>query len=175
MIVEDGTGLENADSYVSVEFADNYFTSRGYTEWASIGEDEADSDAEKEVLLIKATDFIDNIYQWNGKKASYEQALNFPRTGLFDYNGYEVVSVPVQLKQAVCEAVKVLINGSELFNTQSENGAVINEKIGELSFSYDVSQKVKDSTLYESINSRLKGLYKDSSKQHVYAGKVERI
>ena len=32
MIVEDGTGMTDSDSYVSVVFADNYFSSRGITE-----------------------------------------------------------------------------------------------------------------------------------------------
>ena len=36
MIVENGTGLPNADSYVSVEFADSYFSARGVSAWVAL-------------------------------------------------------------------------------------------------------------------------------------------
>ena len=50
MVVEDGTGLSNADSFVSVAYADTYFSTRGVSAWASL--------TNKEALLIKATDYI---------------------------------------------------------------------------------------------------------------------
>lgn len=167
MTVEDGTGLEDADSYVSIEYADTYFASRGF-DWSTLSNDE------KCQLLIKATDYIDNIYEWYGIKKTQAQSLRFPRKNLRDIDGYEVSDIPVRLKQAVCEAVKILVDGSDLFVTASENGAVTSEKIGELSFSYDVSQKVKDETLYDAMNKRLRGLYKDKSKSQIFTGSIER-
>jgi len=169
MVIEDGTGKTDSNSYVSVTFADNYFSSRGFSSWEEL------EDEDKEILLIKATDFIDNIFQWNGKKKTYEQALNFPRENLIDNNGYVITDIPVNLKQAVCEAVEVLVNGSSLFQSASENGAVTSEKIGELSFTYDVSQKVKDTTLYDSINTRLRGLFCDKSKTRIFSAQVQRV
>ena len=40
--VEDGTGIADADSYVAVEFADDYFSARGVSAWADL-EAEANS------------------------------------------------------------------------------------------------------------------------------------
>lgn len=166
MIVENGTGLENANSYVSVEYLDDYFTSRGYS---------CDkTEEEKEMLLVQGSDYIDNVFDWNGKKATQEQSMNFPRVNLYDRNGYEVAGVPKAIKDAVCEAIKVLLS-TELYQSANENGAVISENIGgKLSFTYDVSQKIQGATLYESINARLKGLYKDTTKKKIYSAQVRR-
>ena len=35
-IVEDGTNVENANAYVTVEFADSYFEDKGNTFWNSL-------------------------------------------------------------------------------------------------------------------------------------------
>lgn len=169
MIVENGTGLVDANSYVDIAYSDNYFTSHGVFAWSDLTEEQ------KEVLLIKATDYIDNVYQWLGTKLNKEQALRFPRENLYDYEGIEVTDIPKALKDAVCESVNVLMKNTELFQSVNENGAVTSEHIGELSFTYDVTQKIKDSTLFESINSRLRGLYKDSSKSKIYSAKVKRV
>lgn len=75
MVVEDGTGIDNANSYASVEFADTYFTNRLNLTWAEL------SDQRKASLLIMATDYIDT--RWGpylaGEIAFEDQALLFPR------------------------------------------------------------------------------------------------
>lgn len=169
MIVENGTGLPNANSYVSVEFADDYFSARGVTEWTAF------ATTVKEQLLIKATDFIDNVFQWNGKKQFDTQALRFPRVDIRDYEGAEMSGIPTCLKQAVCDAA-LISNGGELFQTSDANGDVLSEKIGELSFTYSKTNKetVTSSSLYDSINTKLRGLFKDGSKQHIQTGKMKR-
>ena len=172
MIVEDGTGLPNADSYVSVEFADSYFSARGVSGWESL------STEQKEQSLICATDFIDSIYQWYGKKATSEQALRFPRVNLVDYEGQTIEGIPTCLKQAVCDASMLKANGTELFQTKNENGDVVSETITTLSFTYsksDKSEKTTQTTLYDSINTKLRGLFKESSANKVVSGKVARV
>ena len=170
MIVEDGTGLTDSNSYVSVVFADDYFSARGVSEWADL-ETEV-----KEQLLIKATDFIDNIYQWNGKRQFKTQALRFPRVDIRDYEGTEIKGIPTCLKQAVCDA-SLIANGGELFQTQEANGQVVSEKIGELAFTYANGKKetVTSATLYDSINTKLRGLFVDKSQSKIISGKVERV
>ena len=172
MIVENGTGLPNADSYVSVEFADNYFSARGVSGW------EALTNEQKEQALIRATDFIDSIYQWYGKRATSEQSLRFPRVNLRDYEGQEITGIPTSLKQAVCDASILSANGTELFQTKNENGDVVSETITTLSFTYsksDKSEKTTQTTLYDSINTKLRGLFKECSANKVISGKVERV
>lgn len=151
MVVEDGKALNNSDSYVCIAFADDYFLSRGFSSWQEL------SDEEKEVALVNATDFIDNSFQWKGRKVSQEQGLSFPRENLVDNNGFTVEGVPLKVKQAVCEAIRIN-NSGNLYEEEDANGVVVSEKIGGLSFTYDVSKR-KENTRYDSINKRLKGLY----------------
>ena len=47
LIVEDGTGIENANSFVDVVYADDYFSTRGVADWALLTQEQ------KEVFLIK--------------------------------------------------------------------------------------------------------------------------
>lgn len=106
--VEDGTGLEDANSYASVAFADTYFADRAVTTWTG------DADA-KQAALIKATDYID--FRWGGRFLGAQQfvdtpqALQFPRTGN-DLNGYAMDdTVPVALQKACVEyALRALTN-----------------------------------------------------------------
>lgn len=75
LVVEDGTGLANADSYVSLTDAAAYATARGLT-WTG-------TDAEKEVALRVATSFIDANYRgrFSGRRLrGYAQALEWPRS-----------------------------------------------------------------------------------------------
>lgn len=172
MIVENGTGLINADSYVSIEFADNYFSARGVSGWVALTQNV------KEQSLIRATDFIDNIYQWCGKKATSEQSLRFPRINIVDYEGQPVEGVPTCLKKAVCEAAQIASSGTELFQTKNENGDVVSETITTLSFTYaksDKSESTTQTTLYDSINTLLRGLFKEPSSNKVVSGKVARV
>lgn len=172
MIVENGTGLPNADSYVSVEFADSYFSARGVSGWNTL------TTEKKEQALICGTDFIDSIYHWCGKKATSEQALRFPRVNLVDYEGQTIEGIPTCLKQAVCDASLLKANGTELFQTKNENGDVVSETITTLSFTYsksDKSEKTTQTTLYDSINTKLRGLFKESSANKVVSGKVARV
>ena len=64
MIPEDGTGLANANAYVSVEFADEYFSARGNQAWAGLGS------ADKEAAILKATDYLEAVYWENPPCAS---------------------------------------------------------------------------------------------------------
>ena len=70
-IVEDGTGLENALSLVSVEFADNYFTQRGNQTWLALNLEQ------KQVNLVKATDYINIRLNYKNKVINKIGIKNF--------------------------------------------------------------------------------------------------
>lgn len=78
LIVENGTGLANADSYLSAADADQYLAARGYTLWAPL------LDAEKEQALRRATDYMVAVYRerWGGYRGSVTQALDWPRSNV---------------------------------------------------------------------------------------------
>lgn len=74
LIVEDGTGKTNSNSYSSVLEANSYFQERGNLNWDG-------TELEKETYLIQATDYIDLRFKSMllGNKETSTQALEFPR------------------------------------------------------------------------------------------------
>lgn len=90
LIVEDGTGLMDSNSYVSVAEADAYFKLRGVASWAALPEED------KESALVNGTDYIG--LRWSclkGEVLNEFQALAFPRT--------EWEGVPEGVKRATLE------------------------------------------------------------------------
>ena len=109
-VEEDGTGLSTSNSYVSVSFADTYFSDRGNATWA------AATTGDKQAALVKATDYIDKLFgpKFRGFKQSQSQALEWPRIGALDnddylLNGVSLDAIPRALQKATCEyAVRAL-------------------------------------------------------------------
>lgn len=167
LIVEDGTCKTDSNSYIDVEYADAYFLNRGITEWADL--------PDKQNRLVRGTDFIDNVFNWKGRKKTQGQALHFPRINLIDNDGYKVEGIPEALKQAVCEASLMSEAGTSLYLNEESKGDIISENIaGQLAFTYDTSTKVKDKTIYGVINSKLRGLYIDGNKQEMLSSRIQR-
>ena len=121
MVVEDGTGLSNADSFVSVAYADTYFSTRNVTGWASL--------TNKEALLIKATDYIEAVYSeaWKGTTLNDTQSLSFPR--IID----DATVYPDRLLKAVCELAYKANSGDLLVDVEQRT---IEEKIDVITVKY---------------------------------------
>lgn len=93
-IVEDGTGVADANSYATVEYADSYFKDRNITSWSG-------SATIKQALLIRATDYINTRFdgRFKGEQVYTEepaQVMAFPRTEF-------TPNMPVNLLKATCE------------------------------------------------------------------------
>lgn len=71
-VVEDGTGLVNANSFASVAGADQYFLDRNIVTWTG-------ADDLKQSALVRATDYINNRFRFKGVTLTLTQALEFPR------------------------------------------------------------------------------------------------
>lgn len=121
LVVEDGTGLSNANTYVDVTYADTYFSTRGITAWASL--------TNKEALLIQATDYLEAVYSesWKGEKLLDTQSLSFPRV----IDGVTVF--PERLKYAQCE-LALKANSDVLLKDVGEK--VIKEKVDVIEVQY---------------------------------------
>ena len=164
LIVEDGSCVQNANSYVSLEYADEYMRNTGRTAWA------AKSDDERRAYLINATKYIDRTYSqvgWKGvKKYHRRQALCFPRVELFDKDGDEVLGIPEELKQAVCEAGFIATTVASLFDIKDASGTVKKQKVDVLEVEY-YSEADSASGKYISrftiLDSLLAGFYKTKS------------
>ena len=131
-LVEDGTGTDPAaNSYATVEQFDAYHLDRG---------NDTDAVDDAEVLLIRATDYIDQ--RWGpvlkGFRLLDDQPLMFPRQYLYDKDGVLVEGIPNKLVFAVCEYA-LIASGHSLWNTPTvdASGAQIIEKtVGPLTIKY---------------------------------------
>ena len=136
LIIENGEGLSNSDSYVDVDYVDAYFLKRGINEWASL--------TNREQLIIRAMDYIENSYTYLGTKLVSTQALAFPRV----INGETVY--PIAIKNALCE-LALKANSGDLL--QDTGKTTIREKLGPLETEYDPNQD--DLTSYNYVNKLL--------------------
>jgi hypothetical protein len=101
LIVEDGTGVATANSYVTLEEADTYFETHPYyaDNWAGLGT------PDKENLLTAASLQLDGLINWRGFISSDTQGLGWPRTGVIDNEGRVIADniVPRPVKIATFE------------------------------------------------------------------------
>lgn len=99
LIIEDGTGLDNSESYVSVADATTYHTNFGNDDWANLDA------TTQEIYLRKATRDLDAIYgkSYLSTMLTTTQALLWPRKTYTNFFGVSVSGVPVVLKNAVAE------------------------------------------------------------------------
>lgn len=101
LIVEDGTGRDDAESLASVEQADAHHAARGNARWAQL------QVIEKEQALRRATDYMGQMYsaKWKGVRARAGQALDWPRADVRLPGAGCVPSdaIPRQITQATAE------------------------------------------------------------------------
>lgn len=128
-IVEDGTGLANATSYTTLVFADDYFADRGVVRWT-----ENSCDAEQQVALILATDYIDVRYRFRGfQRFPDVQALEWPRDGLLSRTEQIIIdpdTVPIRVQKATAEIALVALDSDIFPNALKEGSEVLAESKG---------------------------------------------
>lgn len=162
-------GVSDADSYVSATEADAYFVARGVTTW--IG-----TTAQKEVALRRGTSYVENAYsnRWVGSRATRDQALAWPRVDgswqsgkvdvLYDGDGFPIGSsvVPVQVKNATCEAALLVLTGVDLEPTLTRGNAVKRTKnvVGSITQEIEYQDGATGIDRYTAIERRLVGLVK---------------
>jgi len=131
-VVEDGSMVPNANSYVDVQTATDYLASNIHVaaSWASI------STLNQQQLLSWATRYLDQRATWNGTQTSLylanpaytnlvdtwasipapgtgvpQQSLRWPRSGVYDVDGNPIESnvIPPALIAATVEMARYLI------------------------------------------------------------------
>lgn len=126
IIVEDGTGLTTAETYVSVAVADDYHTAMGNTGWTG-------TDAAKEIALRRAAQYIDTRYTYRGTRVNLNQALEWPRSSYETDGRAESWPVP-NLKAACCEAALRAL--SDTLTADVSTDQVIEETVGPITVRY---------------------------------------
>ncbi|HNY81066.1 MAG: hypothetical protein RBS72_22010 [Sedimentisphaerales bacterium] len=127
-VVEDGTGLSTANSYLSVADADTYHANiTRSTNWSSA------TQTEKENALIVATQYLDIRFQgrWRGYRNTRSQALSWPRYSVEDDDGYvlDATALPQKLQDACAEMALRVVLGDDLLGTVTETGEVVSESV----------------------------------------------
>lgn len=114
LIVEDGTGLSNSNSYIDKTFAENYFLLNGSTLW----EDNCDK---HELALVQASTFFDLRYsaRFCGTLVNPDQGLLFPRK----VNGSNT-NIPKELKNAVASLALMFLEDGKLDLNANSDSAI---------------------------------------------------
>ena len=134
LIVEDGTGLSTAESYISVADASTYHSNRGNAAWAALS-----TDTIREQYLRKATDYMVAMYRnsWQGYKVNGDQALDWPRSGcVVDGISVDDDIVPTPIKNA-CAELALKVASGDLYADQARG--TISETVGPISVTYDIN------------------------------------
>lgn len=135
-VVEDGTGLTDATSYITIDEFKQFWFNEDY-DFDNL------SDTEIQRLLNKSTAYIDSNYDFPGYRSSSTQALEWVREGAYYLDGYDIDNdvVPSEVKKAVAEMAYLLNEGNNPNAIIGKEGKVIAE-----SSQVDV---IKESITYE--------------------------
>lgn len=133
LTVEDGTGLTNADSFVTLAAADAYHAAIGNATWT--GTDEV-----KEQAIRRASRFLTDSFKWKGYPIKgRDQSLAWPRFYVEDSEGYGIQpdEVPSEVIRATHElALLELITPGTMTPTVTLSARVKREKVGPLEVEY---------------------------------------
>ena len=127
IIVEDGTGVANANSYVDTTYLTTYASNRGLVL--------PQNQETQERMLIKATDYLEALrVKFKGTKAVDTQELQWPRKDVY-IDGIEFAknNIPEELKKAQCQLIVEQEAGVALYpapRTSSTEGIVTEKTIG---------------------------------------------
>lgn len=156
LIIEDGSIVAGANSYITVVEARTYADARGITLPAD--------DAEVEVLLVSSMDYLEaqrNKYQ--GSKIESGQSLQWPRYPVY-IDGFLIGSntIPNELKNAQSQLSMEVFAGVDVLPTTS-GSFVTKEKVGPIETEYSESVGTGSAPNMSAVNSLLKPLYKPSA------------
>lgn len=126
LVVEDGTRPSGANSYISVSDARAYATARGLTFPA----DTVLGNAEAETLLITAMDLLESYRsRYKGTKVTRDQALQWPRYGVEDVDGYAYDSDEIPDILTMAQAKLAIDAQTVELQPNSDGRAVVREKV----------------------------------------------
>lgn len=150
LIIEDGSIVAGANSFVTLDFVNNYFEVRGITAWTG-------TDIEKEYAIISGGDYLNYNFVWNGVRVEKDQAMILPRYYLTSIDGYTIDSdeIPEVVKFAQCElALRALSN--ELISDVAPGGNTIKEKVDVIEIEYTPTTAKQNA--YTKVEHMLRGL-----------------
>lgn len=170
LTVENGTGIGTADAFVSLADCGAYHTAYQNAAWGTAAE------ADQEAAIRRATDWISNYFHWKGYRVrGRDQALEWPRTSVYDRNQWLVASntVPREVVNATCEAALLELTApGTLTPVITMTDRVRSEKVGDIAVEYIASTRTSDARPRVSrISDMLRGLTRGADG---YSGRATR-
>lgn len=109
IVVEDGTVVSGSNSYTTVSGITTYATDYGLDAWSASDI----TDTMRVQAVFKSMRYLEAL-AWKGTKYSAEQNLEWPRSGVYDKNGYLVDedTIPQAVINAQCEIAVLCLPGS---------------------------------------------------------------
>jgi hypothetical protein len=161
LVVENGSGLSNAESYASVSDSTAYHSALGNTSWAVL------SSTLQEQALRRATIYLVGKYRlrWAGSRMTTAQALDWPRSLVpvadTPYKSYYPNNVvPREVVDACCSLAVRAAEG-ELLSDQDQR--VSSVTVGPISQTFEAGSTV--ATQYPEIDALLRPLLKSGNGQ----------
>jgi len=105
VIVEDGTGVTGANSYVSIATIDAWIETNPHdSTWSGL------IDAQKNGYAVMACRVLNEQIDWDGWQIDDNQALDLPRSGMTDKNGNFIDNneIPFEVQNAQCDLARLL-------------------------------------------------------------------
>jgi hypothetical protein len=175
LTVENGTGLANADALVSLAAFKSYCDALGLSYAAY-------TDTQLEQAIRRASLYLTNGFRWKGypvkPRGAGNQALSWPRYDVTDEYGYSVdyASVPAEVANAACEiALREAETPGIMTPDYTPGERVKSERIGPVSFEYDMSVAGAESTRPVLLKvTDMIGKFLDDSGGTMLAGQVVR-
>lgn len=130
LVIEDGTLVANADSYISLADARAYATKRG----VSLAADDTAAD----VQLRRAFDFLESLREsYKGKKSDSAQLTQWPRKCVFvDDEELSSAVIPVGIQYAQVQYAAAINSGIDIAPVYDGSPFIKSEKVGPLETVY---------------------------------------
>lgn len=129
LIVEDGTGIEDANSYTDLADARELATMRGIT----LSADDAELSAQLVVAADRITSYEERFY---GERTTAEQGLSYPRTHSKRFGKcYPDDKIPKELKLAQVTLADYIASGFDVWASADMEG-ITREKVGPIETEY---------------------------------------
>lgn len=154
IIVEDGTVVANANSYVLVAFIDTFCEDLGLSAW------EAADDEARETALLRGMAYIEGM-SFKGYKTDSEQSLKWPRETATDEDGYAIDTdvIPTCLQKATARAAyEEIVSPGILQDNLTRDDFTTSERVDVISVTYEQG---KNEIVFRAIDTYLKGIVTD--------------
>lgn len=147
LVIEDGSGKTNAQSYVSVAnvvtYADLYGLQHSHV---------------TEAVVMRAMRYLEGAYfeRWIGIKKTEEQSLAWPRAWATRKDGYTQSenTIPIEIKNAVCALAIRGTPNVDLSPDITRSDATVEEEVGPLRVKY--RENAPTVTIYRDVELMLK-------------------